>query len=131
MRRRRVDENGCWLWTGRKNNVGYGSMTMQTPEGPRARGVHRVAYEHYVGPIPAGKQIDHLCRVRLCFNPEHLEPVTPRENVMRSPVALAALNAAKTHCPQGHAYTPENTYHQKAGGRLCRTCQLSRPTRRA
>lgn len=125
-RRRLVDDNGCWIWQGRHNNCGYGSMTMQTPDGPRSQSVHRVAYEHFVGPIPAGMYIDHLCRVRDCFNPDHLEPVTPRENLMRSPIAPAARNARKTHCPRGHAYTPDNIYASRETGRICRTCQNAR-----
>lgn len=124
-------ETGCWVWRGRPTNVGYGQMTVRTQDGMRTISAHRVSYETFVGPIPDGLVIDHLCRVRLCVNPVHLEPVTMRENTMRSPIAIGATNAAKTHCPQGHAYDEENTVWQihrngTTRGRLCRQCQRDR-----
>ena len=70
---------------------------------------HRVAYELEVGPIPKGLTIDHLCRTHGCVRPSHLEPVTPRENVLRGQT-IPAKNANKTHCLRGHEFTPENTY---------------------
>lgn len=74
-----------------------------------------------------GRRQCNLCRVRDCVNPNHLEPVTCKENVYRSPIAPGAINGRKTHCPSGHEYSPENTYvHLRYGkypGRLCRTCQ--------
>lgn len=73
------DEGGCWLWTGTRNRGGYGDFRM--PEGPRR--AHRLAYENLVGPIPEGLELDHLCRVRNCVNPQHLEPVTRSENARR------------------------------------------------
>lgn len=79
-------------------------------------------YEAFVGPIPDGLQIDHLCRVRHCVNPAHLEPVTIAENVRRGA-------AAQTHCKYGHEYTPENTVIHH-GGRECRTCNRIRSRRR-
>ena len=83
------------------------------------------------GPIPEGLVIDHLCRNRACVNPAHLEPVSQRENVMRSPVAEGAINAAKTHCSQGHPFSPENTatYRLNCASttiRRCLTCQKER-----
>jgi hypothetical protein len=84
--------------------------------------VHRVAYELLVGPIPEGLELDHLCRNTRCVNPEHLEPVTGRENLMRAVSSWAAKNAAKTHCPQGHPYDEENTKVKRDGGRACRAC---------
>lgn len=117
--------SGCWLWQGKRMPTeGYGVMTVDR-QGLMA---HRVSYETFVGPISAGLQLDHLCRVRECVNPEHLEPVTARVNVLRSPIAQAALNAAKTHCPRDHEYTPENTYLYGPHGRwrLCRTCLRDR-----
>lgn len=84
-------------------------------------GAHRYAYEHFIGPIPEGLQVDHLCRVRNCVNPDHLEAVTCRENVLRGD-GVAAANARATHCPQGHAYDEANTYTWTNGGRHCRAC---------
>jgi hypothetical protein len=69
-------EGGCWMWTGAKNLQGYGKISVQNhPEQ-----AHRVSYEHYVGPIPDGMQIDHICHTRACINPDHLRPVTPKQN---------------------------------------------------
>jgi hypothetical protein len=81
----------------------------------RPLAAYRVAYILLVGPIPEGLQLDHLCRVASCVNPAHLEPVTQQENIRRQ---LAAI----THCPKGHEYTPENTGHDRHGGRYCRIC---------
>lgn len=81
---------------------------------------HRVAYELAKGPIPPGLQLDHLCRNPRCCNPEHLEPVTCRENVLRG-VGIPAQRARMTHCDRGHELTPENIV-PSAGYRRCRTC---------
>jgi len=75
-----IDEvTGCWHWGGLVGTHGYGII--RTPSGWRL--AHRVYYERFVGPIPDGLQVDHLCRVRDCVNPEHLEPVTQAENIRR------------------------------------------------
>ncbi|HEY0889331.1 MAG TPA: HNH endonuclease signature motif containing protein [Nocardioides sp.] len=123
--------SGCVVWLGPLTNAGYGRMTWLDDTGTIQRGAHRVAYTVLVDAIPTGKVIDHTCRVRHCIRPQHLDVVTHRENVLRSPIAPAALNLAKTHCPRNHPYTPENTYRQRDGGRLCRTCQLTRRDRQA
>ena len=82
---------------------------------------HRVAFEAYRHPIPEGLTIDHLCRVPACINPDHLEPVTLRINILRG-VGPTAVHAAQTHCYQGHEFTNENTFRTKNGGRVCRMC---------
>lgn len=108
----------CWLWTGAKGARGYGNFK---PIGRRTVVVHRYAYEQFVGPIPEGLTIDHLCRVRNCVNPAHLEAVTSRENILRGE-SVSAQAARRTHCPRGHAYDAENTYRTKLGHRSCRAC---------
>lgn len=109
----------CWTWTGKQSGGGYGYWYGGHPT---QRLVHRVVYEALVGQIPDGCQLDHLCRNRLCVNPAHLEPVSPRENTRRS-TAPAAVNAAKTQCIRGHQFTPENTYVRPDGrGRACIAC---------
>jgi hypothetical protein len=119
-----VDRSGdCWLWQGGiHQKTGYGQAWYQNTN----RLAHRAFYELLVGPIPAGLQLDHLCRVRHCVNPEHLEPVTARVNTLRGDT-LPARNAAKTECDHGHEFTPENTYfHAKKGARCCRACKNAR-----
>jgi len=112
-----VDPSGCWLWTAAKFPNGYGAFWT----GSKMTCAHRAGYELLVGPVAAEHDLDHLCRVRACVNPEHLEPVTRRENLMRG-AGLSALNAAKTHCVHGHEFTEENTGTTVRGGRRCRAC---------
>jgi len=105
--------DGCWLWTAATyKKTGYS----QFKKSGKVFLGHRVSYEVFVGPIPVGLCIDHLCRVRHCVNPAHLEPVTGKENLRRG-----LLGVLLTHCPQGHAYDEKNTYHGKKG-RQCRSC---------
>ena len=102
----RIDATGpCWLWTGRLHD-GYGYISV----GPRQRRAHRLVYELLVGPVPPDLDLDHLCRIRRCVNPDHLEPVTRRENLRRSP--LIYRRPAGTHCRNGHQRTPENAYER-------------------
>lgn len=109
----------CWLFTGSRAGRGkeYGKLTSYG----RTMQAHRAMYELLVGPIPEGLTIDHLCRVKLCVRPDHLEPVTMRENLLRAD-GLAGTNARKTHCPQGHPYSGENLFITATGGRACRIC---------
>jgi hypothetical protein len=117
----------CWHWTGKLVHGGakggYGALSVRN----RNILAHRYAYELLVGPIPAGLVIDHLCRNTGCVNPEHLEPVTIGENVLRG-TSYYAVNARKTHCLRGHEYTPENTLRtgKNKTGRECRTCRTMR-----
>jgi hypothetical protein len=118
----RVARDGdCLLWTGARDKRGYGRI--------RTDGqlllVHRAVYEHFFGPIPDGLQIDHLCRNPPCANPAHLEAVTCQENLLRGE-GISAVNARKTHCKNGHEFTPENTRIEKRGGRSCRRCDVIR-----
>ena len=105
--------NGCWEWQGAKQRIGYGIF--------RKGVAHRTAYELAVGPIPVGLELDHVCGNRACVNPLHLEPVTRRENIMRSQ-SFAAVNARKTHCPKGHPYSGQNLLVRPSGDRRCRIC---------
>ena len=118
-------KSGCWLWAGGKDQSGYGQGFLQ---GRRER-VHRIIYAAYKGPIERNKgkkikQLDHLCRVKHCCNPDHLELVTPRENVHRgtSPVAI---NVKKKVCKYGHKFSVA-----PSGRRVCRTCDNARHKRR-
>lgn len=107
----------CWLWCGGSRlKGGY----VQTSFGGRRLLVHRWAYELLVGPIPEGLTIDHLCRSPSCVRPSHLEPVTRRENNLRSN-NVGGVNARKTHCPAGHPYDETNTIHYR-DMRYCRPC---------
>jgi hypothetical protein len=105
----------CWEWTGASNN-GYGVFW----RGDRRVPAHRYAFEAESGPIPEGKQIDHLCRNHGCVRPSHLEPVTQKENLLRG-VGPCARNAAKKRCCRGHRFTEANTLRVKAG-RKCLAC---------
>lgn len=119
--------SGCWLWTGALNNPGKRGYGQIWVEG-KLRLAHRVAYESQRGPIPAGLDLDHLCRVRCCVNPDHLEPVTRSVNNSRSPL-LGLAAASRTHCPKGHAYDESNTRWDTKGARNCRSCERVRHRR--
>jgi hypothetical protein len=111
------DESGCWLWTGAIASNGYGWLHKSS--------AHRLVYEAVTGlSVPKGLDIDHLCRVRRCVNPAHLEPVTRSENLRRGLGAqlLRDRFKAQTHCRHGHEFTPENTYITTKGFRSCREC---------
>lgn len=111
----------CWFWTATLNNRGYGEFG-------RFGLAHRYAYELLVGPIPIGLTLDHLCRQPACVRPDHLEPVTLRENVLRGK-GWSGRNAIKTHCPQGHPYDEVNTRWYR-NQRNCRVCSRECSARR-
>lgn len=108
----------CWLWSGSLTDGGYGKIGHSKYRDALA---HRIAYELFKGPIPKGKQLDHLCRIRACVNPLHLEPVTLKQNVFRG-VGITAKNRLKTSCCRGHDFTKENTSFTEEGHRVCKMC---------
>lgn len=114
----------CWEWEG-AHSEGYGTYWDGKRGSARA---HRFAYEQLVGPIPEGMFLDHLCRNPGCVNPDHLEPVTNSENLLRSPRMNRYVGM--THCKRGHEFTPENTGITSAGARRCRACERERYRRR-
>lgn len=116
----RPDLGPCWLWKEKPGPGGYAQIRMGGRAG-RMVLVHRWAYTDLVGPIPEARQLDHLCRVRHCVRPDHLEPVPPKINTHRG-MGPSALNLRKTHCKRGHPFDEENTRWYR-GTRACRACQ--------
>lgn len=108
--------SGCWIWTGTLNQKGYGNISIKN----RRHLAHRISYQLTRGPIPDRLVIDHLCRVRCCVNPEHLEPVTNQVNILRG-TGSPALLRQRTHCNFGHEFTDENTLLRQ-GYRRCAIC---------
>jgi hypothetical protein len=133
-----VNKNGdCWVWTGDQSHNGYGRFRIQhyhkrSENTNRCKRIaaHKYSFLESGGIINDGMQLDHLCRNRLCVKPEHLECVTPKENINRGMTAesLRARKARITHCPQGHPYDHENTYKRPSReiGRECRACGRQR-----
>lgn len=113
----------CWLWTASCDGTGYGKISINGRLVP----AHRASYELFIGPIPEGLDLDHLCRVHRCVRPEHLEPVTRRENLIRGETIIAT-QVLVDRCPQGHEYTPENIYRwsRQPTQRKCLTCRRER-----
>lgn len=114
-----IVDSGCFEWTGAMSSNGYGQFWLNG----KNVGAHRVSYEQFVEEIPDGLEIDHLCRNRKCVNPDHLEPITGSENLLRG----AMRNKGKTHCPKGHPYELDG--HQyladgrtKGRHRRCKPC---------
>lgn len=120
-------ETGCWIWTGSTHPIhGYGRFR----SGPRSVQAHRFAYEAFRGEASADMECDHLCRVRGCVNPAHLEMVPKAENIRRG--KWGTHQSGKTQCPKGHEYTPDNTYRTAShpGRRFCRACDRERAPRK-
>lgn len=118
----RIDKTDtCWLWQGTTTPLGYGQATVQR----KSRYVHRLMYELLVGPIPPGLVIDHLCRVRNCVNPHHLEPVTQKVNTRRG---LSSFDFATT-CRKGHDVTAPGGLLTQSGHRRCAVCVRAQETK--
>jgi hypothetical protein len=118
-----IQAPGCWIWTGPVNVYGYGRFRVRDGRG-LSEIAHRAVWQLIVGPIPNDLSLDHLCRVKRCVNPDHLEPVTHAENCRRghSPGARARRD---NRCKWGHEFTPENTLTDTRGHRICRTCNIN------
>lgn len=119
----------CWLWIGATNHLGYPQIWDAKTK--RVDMAHRVSVRMSGREIPEGWEVDHLCRTPACVNPDHLEPVTHTVNMERVPFSAIDFQLAKTHCPQGHEYTPENTRRKKvnsSGGisRECKACMADK-----
>lgn len=107
--------DGCWEWTAACQSRGYGVVSI----GGTTHLAHRVMYELMVGPIPAGLTVDHLCGVKRCVRPDHLEAVTALENHRR-------WSSTVTRCKWGHEFTEANTWQRPDGGRMCKKCNAQR-----
>jgi hypothetical protein len=129
--------SGCWLWAGYADKLDYGILSVIRGDKWKHIYAHRLSYELLRGPIPAGLDLDHKCRVHCCVNPDHLEPVTRKENLRRGMSYSPAANAARgrkvsatmrsrQYCKRGHEYTAENTYTLGKSGRVCRICRAAR-----
>lgn len=114
---RKVSTDDCWLFAGSLNTDGYGTIFGDG----RSHRAHRVMYENHTGKSLDGFYSDHLCRVRSCINPDHIDPVDNVTNIMRGE-APSAQNARKTHCAKGHPLAPPNLYKSKNGWRICKAC---------
>lgn len=114
----RPDLGPCWLWTRRLFEGGYGQFSVNG----FPIGAHVMAWRLLRGPVPSGLTLDHLCKVRRCVNPHHMEIVTRGENALRGD-GPCAINSRKTHCHNGHILSGENLYlYPRTGRRECRTC---------
>ena len=120
--------SGCWRWDAAQTTMGYGVMTINCKQ----HYAHRLSYEHFKSPIPEGLQIDHLCRMPWCVNPDHLEVVTSRENTRRGRLREVTIkrHAAKIFCKRGHPLFGENIFIDGNGARVCKSCQKIRHEKR-
>ena len=116
--------SGCWEWTGGcTNSRGGKKYGAFTPSTGHTTSAHRFSYTYFKGEIPQGMTVDHLCGNTKCVNPDHLEAVTLKENILRGN-GWGAKNSRVTYCPNGHPYSEANTYRVK-NGRACRICRLN------
>jgi hypothetical protein len=121
----------CWIWDGAETGAGYGFFKYGStvrPDGLTSTLAHIFAWQLLRGPVPDGLELDHLCRITLCCNPDHLEPVTHRENILRGN-GICALNFRKTHCKRGHEFDSANTRFYRTS-RICRACERDRDRKR-
>ncbi len=118
------ESNDCWNWDAYVDPDGYGRFVLNG----RTFRAHRASYVLFIGPIPDGLEIDHLCRNRGCVNPSHIEAVSRRTNWLRSQ-SPSAINLSKTHCINGHAFDTANTRTGRNGMRYCRRCNADAAAR--
>ncbi len=118
---------GCWNWSGSMYPLGYGFYS-------KTGYAHRFSFQKFNGPLIKGLTIDHTCRNRGCCNPRHLDQVSQKTNLLRSPITQASIRASKTHCVNGHPYSGSNlVIHNKRGrtpARECRICMNDSQRRR-
>src|SRR3990167_9039589 len=117
----KLDHTNCWVWDAYKHPKGYGQMRVNG----KTVWAYRLSYEIFKGDIPKGLTIDHLCRVRSCVNPDHLEAVTMKENILRG-VGITAKESRQTHCKSGHRFILENTNFVKTKSGFGRECKICR-----
>lgn len=115
-------DTGCLEWTGATDHKGYGRIQRGGRAGGTAR-PHVIAWELEHGPVPEGLELDHLCDNPPCVNPDHLEPVTHRENMLRGKTNACAQHARKTHCVNGHPLSGDNLVPRPDGSRGCGECR--------
>jgi hypothetical protein len=115
----RIRKNGCWIWIGAKTHDGYGTVKFCG----KVKSVHCLIYFHCRGTIKTGFELDHLCRNRACSNPEHLQPVTHKTNILRG-CSPQAINAKKTHCKHGHPFSGDNLRIEGEGKHRRRRCKI-------
>lgn len=111
----------CWIWEASSDRRGYGQFF----DGNTMVKAYKWAYVSALGPVAAGLDLDHRCRVRACCNPAHLDPVDHRTNVLRG-MSPGAISYRTNRCFKGHELTPENTGTRPNGSRICKTCDAAR-----
>lgn len=118
-----VTESGCWLWLGYVSENGYGRFSPRWKMAPLY--AHRISYEIHKGQIPEGLVVDHLCRVRCCVNPDHLEVVSQHKNLQRGNGTSKINHQFKTHCKRGHEFT-NGSFYLRGRTRICLICDRAR-----